>query len=147
MERNTWIPWWHVSRVWQLPAQEISPFSVTHLSVLTNALQKGRNYGYYRCFHCRNTDLRVKLHQLSIPSIHEVWKCVKAKLVQPCSPVSSGTISGNKWQGGLCQMISVQSVLLPSNLAQNQSRESWEERHGLFQGKLRIQPVQPKSSQ
>lgn len=43
-------------------------------------------------------------------------------------------------------MISAQSMPLSSDMEQNQSRESWEERRGLPQSKLRVQPVQTKSS-
>lgn len=130
---NIWIPCWHMSYIRELPAQEISPCFLTHVGVFANALQKGRNSKYYT-FQCKNTDFESQI----TPVFHFMRACVRSESIQkqncgerglsastasvvPCLPVSSGTISGNKRQGGLCQVISAQSMLLSSNLGQNQS--------------------------
>lgn len=144
---NIWIPYWHVSYIRELPAQEISPLHLTDVGLFANALQKGRNSKYYT-FHCRNMDFESQITAV----FHFMCACVKSESIQkenwagrgssasttlvgPCSPVSSGTISGNKRQGGLCRVISAHSVLLSYNLVQNQSRESQEEKQGLSQGR------------
>lgn len=108
-------------------------FFVMHLSEFASALYKGRNFRYN--YHIQFVNFTFKLGSL---------KMYKSKLVQSCSPVKSIIISENKIWRGHCQIISVQSVLLFSDWVQSQSRENWEERHGLSQGKLRIQPAQQK---
>lgn len=136
-----------MSYIRELPAQEISPCFLTHVGVFANALQKGRNSKYYT-FHCKNTDFESQI----TPDFHFMCVCVRSESIQkqncggrgssastalvvPCLPVSSGTISGKKRQGGLCQVISAQSVLLCSNMGQNQSRGNQKKKQGLSQGK------------
>lgn len=147
-----WIPWRHTRYIRELPVQKISPFLLC-IYVCLQAPCRSEEIVDIKLFPVETQTSGIKLHQFCIPCA--VWELrfqtgksekYKSKLVQSCSPVKSVIISENKRWGGLCQMISLQSVLLFSGWVHSQSRENWEKRHGLSQGKLRIQPAQPKQS-